>query len=339
MKSIQDIFPLLQPPKKIWITTHYKPDGDAIGSILALSLYLRKLGHTVTTVSPCDIPDFLGWLPEISTVYNYEAESSKVLALLQEADLIFGLDFNAFHRTKHLDKALATAKGIKVLIDHHLEPAPVWEYGVSDPNKSSTCEMVYDFINLHGGNAQIDTDIAACLYTGLMTDTGSFRFPATTASSHLMVADLQQKGLIHSPIHEAIYDSWSPARMRFLGYILLEKMELYPDMHTGIICISKKDMKQFQVNTGDMEGLVNYPLSIQNIKFSVLITEQTDEIKLSFRSKGNFDVSHIARTYFQGGGHFNAAGGRSSESFEKTIAYFKKILPDIHPGSITLQTD
>ena len=331
MRPIQDVFPLLQSPKKIFITTHHKPDGDAIGSMLGLYHYLVKKGHKVTAVSPGEIPDFLAWMPGVATMFNYEAQPKESLEALTTADLIFCLDFNDYSRTKHLEKFLAEATQPKILIDHHLFPKPVWDYGMSIPEKSSTCEMVYDFINLCGDNALIDLDIAACLYTGVMTDTGSFKFPITSAAVHLMVADLKQRGLDHTKIHEEVYDSWSEDRMRFLGYVLIEKMEVFHKYNSALISLSRKDQNLFKTQNGDTEGLVNYPLSITGIRFATLITERSDEIKLSFRSKGDFDVSSFAKQYFDGGGHFNASGGRTKTSFVETIAYFKKILSDIHP--------
>ncbi len=331
MRPIQDVFPLLQAPKKIFITTHHKPDGDAIGSMLGLYHYLTLKGHHVTPVSPGELPDFLMWMPGVAQLLNYEAQPKESLAALAAADLIFCLDFNDFSRTKHLTQQLADATQPKILIDHHLFPKPVWDYGMSIPEKSSTCEMVYDFINLNGDNHLIDLDMAACLYTGVMTDTGSFKFPATTASVHTMAADLKRLGLDHTRIHEEVYDSWSEGRMRFLGYVLIEKMEIFHKYNSGLITLSRKDQNLFKAQSGDTEGLVNYPLSISGIKFATLITERSDEVKLSFRSKGNFDVSSFAREYFDGGGHFNASGGRTKTSFIDTIAYFKKILSDIHP--------
>ncbi len=331
MHPIQDAFPLLQTPKKIFITTHHKPDGDAIGSMLGLCLYLVKKGHTVVPVSPSELPDFLMWMPGVPAILNYEAESKKCEKALAEADIIFCVDFNDYSRTKHLTQQLTAATQPKILIDHHLLPAQVWDYGMSIPEKSSTCEMVYDFINLYGDNSLIDTDIAACLYTGVMTDTGAFRFPITTAAVHEMIADLKHKGLDHSRIHEEIYDSWSLRRMQFLGYVLLEKMEVFPKYNAAVISLSRKDLKLFNVTTGDTEGLVNYPLSIAGIRFATLITERADEVKFSFRSKGDFDVSSFARQYFSGGGHFNASGGRSTASFIDAVTNFKEILSDIHP--------
>jgi len=331
MRPIQDAFPLLQTPKKIFITTHHKPDGDAIGSMLALYHYLVKKGHHVTAVSPGELPDFLLWIPGVNILLNYESEPKDALEALSSCDIIFGLDFNSFGRTKHLEKALAEARQPKILIDHHLLPDPVWDYGMSIPEKSSTSEMVYDFINMNNDNALIDKDIAACIYTGVMTDTGSFRFPITTASVHELVADLKHKGLNHSLIHDEVYDSWTIGRMRFLGYVLVDKMEIFPKYNAGLISLTRKEMNLFNVRNGDTEGLVNYPLSISGVRFATLITERSDEVKLSFRSKGDFDVSAFARQYFDGGGHFNASGGRSKTSFIETVAYFKKILSDIHP--------
>lgn len=331
MQPISEVFELLQTPKHIFITTHHKPDGDAIGSMLALYHYLTKKGHTVTPVSPGELPDFLLWMPGVNKLLNYEEDPTSVKNALKKADYVFGLDFNAFHRTKHLTEILAQATQPKILIDHHLAPDEVWNYGLSQPEKGSTCEMVYDFINLAGDNSLINNNIAECIYTGALTDTGSFRFPVTTGDTHRMVGDLMDKGLMHGKIHEHVYDSWSVKRMHFLGYILLEKMEIMPEYNSGIITLSKKDLKLFGVNSGDLEGLVNYPLSIANIRFSTLITERGDEVRLSFRSKGDFDVSSFAREHFNGGGHFNASGGRSSESFTDTVTRFKKILSDIHP--------
>ena len=331
MQPIQDVLPLLSTPRKIFITTHHKPDGDAIGSMLGLAHYLTKKGHKVTPVSPGEIPDFLAWMPGVAGMLNYEEQPKESLEALTNADLVFCLDFNDFNRTKHLEQALAAATQPKVLIDHHLFPKPVWDYGISIPEKSSTCEMVYDFINLCGDNNLIDRDIATCLYTGVMTDTGSFKFPITSAAVHLMVADLMRHGLDHTHIHEEVYDSWSEGRMRFLGYVLIEKMEVFRKYNSALIALSRKDLNLFKAQNGDTEGLVNYPLSIAGIKFATLITERTDEVKLSFRSKGDFDVSSFAKNYFDGGGHFNASGGRTKTSFIETIAYFKKILSDIHP--------
>ena len=327
MKSITDLLPLLQEPKKIFITTHHKPDGDALGSTLGLYHYLKALGHAPTVVSPSEVPDFLTWMPGIDTVLNFESEPKQCLKILAEADLIFCLDFSRFDRIKLMEEPLRSATQPKVLIDHHLQPdLDSFTYGMSEPQKSSTCEMVYDFIQLSHQQEHISIEVAQCLYTGLMTDTGSFRFPIATASVHEMIADLKRRGLEHSVIHQHIYDSWSAERMRFLGYVLYEKMQIFPKEQIGIIALSQADQQKFKIGTGDTEGMVNYPLSIENVNVSVLLTEKSDEVRMSFRSKGDIDVSTFAANNFNGGGHFNAAGGRSKESLEQTLIKLKTLL-------------
>lgn len=327
MNSINKALSLLQEPKKIFITTHHKPDGDALGSTLGLYHYLLQKGHQPVVVSPSDVPDFLTWMPGIDSVLNFESEPKQCLKVLEEADLIFCLDFSRLDRIKMMEEHLRKATQPKILIDHHLEPdTEAFDYGMSDPGKSSTCEMVYDFIRLAGDDQYINNNVAQCLYTGVMTDTGSFRFPVTTASVHEMLAELKRRGLDHAVIHQYIYDSWSAERMRFLGYVLYEKMEIFPKQKAGIIALSQADQDKFKISTGDTEGVVNYPLSIEDVTLSVLLTEKKDEVKMSFRSKGNIDVSTFAAQHFNGGGHFNAAGGRSLESLEKTVEKLKTLL-------------
>lgn len=332
MQPIQAVLPLLDSPKRIFITTHHKPDGDAIGSMLGLYHYLTKRGHYVTPVAPSEVPDFLRWMPGMNAVIDFEDTPDTAMTALKESDLIFCVDFNALGRIKTLEPYLRAASQPKVLIDHHMFPEDVFQYGVSEPDKSSTCEMVYDFILLSEGASLLDAAMATCLYTGAMTDTGSFRYSATTPSVHRMIAHLMETGLHHTRIHDEVYDAWSETRMRFIGYVLIERMEIFPELHTGLITLSQKDMRLFNIALGDTEGVVNYPLSVRGIRFATLITERSDEVRMSFRSKGDFDVNHFARTHFSGGGHFNASGGRSSESFSETVTRFKKILAEFHPS-------
>lgn len=327
MKNIREVLPLLQEPKKIFITTHHKPDGDALGSTLGLYHFLIQQGHLPTVVSPSEVPDFLLWMPGIERVLNFESEPKQALKALAEADLIFCLDFNNLSRINNLEEPVTRATQPKILIDHHLRPdEAVFAYGMSEPEKSSTCEMVYDFIKITGNEKYISNEVSQCLYTGLMTDTGSFRFPITTAAVHEMIADLKHRGLEHAIIHQHIYDSWSAERMRFLGYVLYEKMQIFPEQNIGIIALSLEDQNKFKISTGDTEGMVNYPLSIEDVTMSVLLTEKKDEVRMSFRSKGNIDVSTFASTNFNGGGHFNAAGGRSKESLTDTLVKLKSLL-------------
>lgn len=306
---------------------HHKPDADALGSTLGLYHYLIQKGHQPTVVSPSEVPDFLQWMPAIDQVLNFEAEPKKSLAALAGAQLIFCLDFNRLDRVKSFEPALRAVSQPRILIDHHLHPeADSFAYGISLPAKSSTCEMVYDFIRLAKDDDYLSQEVMQCLYAGTMTDTGSFRFPVTSASVHEMLADFKRRSLEHAIIHQYIYDSWSAERMRFLGYVLYEKMQIFPKQKIGIIALAKEDQKKFNISSGDTEGMVNYPLSIHNIELAIMLTEKKDEVRLSFRSKGNIDVSSFAGKYFNGGGHFNAAGGRSEEDLTNTLIKLKTLL-------------
>jgi phosphoesterase RecJ-like protein len=262
-------------------------------------------------------------------VVDFEQNREASTQLVSDADYVFCLDFNILHRTKHLEPVIAASKSIKILIDHHQQPDTTsFGYGISDVKMSSTCEMIYDFIVQSGHSNLINIDIATCLYTGLMTDTGSFRFPSTTASVHKIVAHLKEIGLHHSKIHENIYDQGSEARLKFMGNAFLNRMQVFPEYHTAIMAIPKTDIYKFDLKTGDTEGLVNYLLSIQGVKLAAIVIDREEERKWSFRSKGIFDVNIFARTHFEGGGHANAAGGRSSKSVEETANDFIKLLPD-----------
>ena len=329
MQPIEQFFPLLKQPFKAVITCHQKPDGDAMGSTLALYHFLNQLGHEVTVISPTNWAQFLDWMPGTDKVVDFEQNREASTQLVNDADYVFCLDFNILHRTKHLEPVIAASKSIKILIDHHQQPdTPSFRYGISDVKMSSTCEMIYDFIVQSGHSNLINIDIATCLYTGLMTDTGSFRFPSTTASVHKIVAHLKEIGLQHSIIHENIYDQGSEARLKFMGNAFLNRMQVFPEYHTAIMAIPKTDIYKFDLKTGDTEGLVNYLLSIQGIKLAAIVIDREEERKWSFRSKGIFDVNIFARTHFEGGGHANAAGGRSSKSVEETANDFINLLPD-----------
>ena len=328
MQSIQSFFPhLKESPKKVVITTHQKPDGDAMGSSLGLYHFLIQLGHEVTVISPTNWADFLDWLPGTDHVLDYEAGREKAVKVINAAEWIFCLDFNTLHRTKHMEKVLESATGSRILIDHHQQPqTEVFAYGISDTGKSSTCEMVYDFIVDSGNDAFLNKEIAACLYTGVMTDTGSFRFPSTKASVHHMVARLKETGINHTAIHEAIYDNFLENRFRFIGHVLLHRMEINYELNTALIWVTKQDLLKYDIKTGDTEGLVNYPLGIQGIKLAALVIDRDEKRKWSFRSKGDFDCNTFARTYFNGGGHFNAAGGETDDSLDTTIKQFKQVI-------------
>lgn len=329
MKAIQELYPLLNTPTNVVITTHQKPDADAMGSSLALYHLLVQLGHHVTVVSPTNWAGWLNWMPGVETVMDFELNREKVAAIINDAGWLFCLDFNIFHRTKNLAPLLQAAECTKILIDHHQEPDSVnFHYGVSNTAKSSTCEMIYDFIIESGNDAKLTLGMAECLYAGVMADTGSFRFPSAKASVHTMVAHLKQKGLQHTKVHEHIYDNFLESRMRFIGHVLLNRMDISYEYNTALIAISKKDLLRYQIKTGDTEGLVNYPLSIQGIKLAALCIDRDEERKWSFRSKGDFDVNTFARKHFEGGGHYNAAGGRSSDPLEQTVQHFINVIKE-----------
>jgi phosphoesterase RecJ-like protein len=327
MQSIEQFYPFLKTPFKGIITCHQKPDGDAMGSSLALYHFLKSLGHDVTVIAPTNWAQFLDWMPGVDQVIDFEANREIATKLVNEADYTFCLDFNILHRTKHLEPVIANSKSVKILIDHHQQPdTPSFGYGISDVKMSSTCEMIYDFIVQSGHSNLINLDIAQCLYTGLMTDTGSFRFPSTTASVHKIVAHLKEIGLQHALIHENIYDQGTAARLKFIGNAFLYRMQVFPELNTALMAIPKADIYKFELKTGDTEGLVNYLLSIQGIKLAAIVIDREEERKWSFRSKGIFDVNIFARNHFEGGGHANAAGGRSSKSVEATAADFIEII-------------
>ncbi|RYZ22023.1 MAG: bifunctional oligoribonuclease/PAP phosphatase NrnA [Chitinophagaceae bacterium] len=328
MQPISEIYPLLAgPARRIAITMHQKPDADAMGSTLGLRHVLVQLGHTVQVISPTNWARWVDWMPGAKEVLDYELHRAAAEAWLDSADWLFCLDFNHMGRTKNMAAKLSELSCVKILIDHHQEPdEAMFAYGASDTAKSSTCEMVYDFIVGAGLQDKINNDAAQCLYAGVVADTGSFRFSSTGASVHHMVGFLKDRGLDHTKIHEALYDNYLENRLRFLGHVLMNRMEVIYELNTALISIPKADLLKFDIKTGDTEGLVNYPLSIQGIKLVGLCIDRDEERKWSFRSKGEFDCNTFARRYFEGGGHFNAAGGRDSAALADTVRRFRQAI-------------
>ena len=322
-KELQKEFiQILNKPKKVVIIPHKNPDGDALGSTLALNFFLNKTGHQSHVVSPNEYPDFLNWLPGQEEILKYTTETDKAVELIVAADLIFTLDFNSLGRVEMLEPHINASSAKKIMIDHHQEPSDYADIMYSDSNIGSTCEMVYNLIS-HLDAAQIDQKIATCLYTGIMTDTGSFRFPSTTPKTHHVIAELIDKGANHSEIHQNIYDTFTFDRLRLLGTALtnLKKIKELPVVY---ITISQEELNRNNFKKGDTEGFVNYGLSLVGISVAVIMIENEQEqiIKMSFRSKGAFSVNDFARTYFNGGGHHNAAGGASKLSLSETESKF-----------------
>ena len=308
---------------------HQKPDADAMGSGLGLYHFLVQFGHEVQLISPTNWARWLNWMEGVDDVLDYELFKAKGDEILDAADWVFCLDYNHFDRTKSMAPKLASLSCIKILIDHHREPDTVsFNYGISNTAKSSTSEMVYDFIVGSGYRHNINKYISECLYAGVVADTGSFRFSSTHAEVHHMVAALKEQGLEHVKVHEALYDNNMENRLRFLGHVLSNRMEVFYEYNTALISIPKSDLFKYGIKTGDTEGLVNYPLSIQGIKLAGFVIDRDEERKWSFRSKGSFDCNTFARLHFNGGGHFNAAGGRDQDSLPDTVRKFKQIIKD-----------
>jgi phosphoesterase RecJ-like protein len=329
MLPIQGIYDLLKERKRIAITMHQKPDADAMGSALGLFHFLKQFDHQITVISPTNWARWLNWMEGVNEVLDYELNKAEADSILEQAEWLFCLDHNHFSRTKNMAPKLAELQCTKIMIDHHQEPdAASFHFGESNTGKSSTCEMIYDFIVNSGHRNKINKVISECLYAGVVADTGSFRFSSTSANVHHMVAALKEHGLEHTKVHEALYDNFLENRLRFLGHVLSNRMEIYYELNTAMIYISKIELLKFEIKTGDTEGLVNYPLSIQGIKLVGCVIDRDEERKWSFRSKGNFDCNTFARKYFNGGGHFNAAGGHDSASLQDTIQKFKKAIQE-----------
>ena len=327
--EILDLKKILSTPKKVVIVPHKNPDGDAMGSTLGLYHYLEKLGHSATVIAPNDYPEFLKWIPGTESVVIHEKELDVADALISDADLIFTLDFNALHRCGAMGIPIENSKAIKVMIDHHQQPDAYAAFMYSDVSMCSTCQMVYHFIEKMGDLDLIDTAIGEALYTGIMTDTASFRFPLTTSTTHRVIAHLIDVGVEKSKIHNSVYDTNSFGRLQLLG-CALNNLRFLENFKTAYISLSNKELDAHGFEKGDTEGLVNYGLSLKGAKFAVIFIEHKEEsiIKISFRSKGSFDVNAFARTHFHGGGHKNASGGRSNLNLEDTIANFISILED-----------
>ena len=326
---IQNLKESLAKPKKAIIIPHRNADGDALGSSLALKLFLRQKGHEVHVVSPNDYPSFLKWLPGESEVLKYSRTPKLARDNIRKADLIFTLDFNSLSRIEDLTSIVKNARGDKIMIDHHEDPEDYALFKYSDTSMSSTCEMVYNVINLID-QTQFNIEIASCLYTGIMTDTGSFRYPSTTPKTHKIIAHLIEIGANGAEIHQKIYDSSSFNRLKLLG-ITLSNLIKIPNCPVVYMTLSQNELKSCGFKKGDTEGFVNYGLTLKDVIFSCIMIQNENEgkIKMSFRSQGDFSVNDFAKTYFSGGGHNNAAGGMSFDNMQDTIERFKKAVNEV----------
>jgi phosphoesterase RecJ-like protein len=327
MDQSKEFLKKLKEASSIVITTHKSPDGDAIGSSLALYNMLTKKGFNATVIVPDQFPDFISWMTSADEIIVQETNEELAKSKVDSADIIFCLDFNALHRIDTLGDWVGEKEAYKVMIDHHQSPDDFANWTISDTSKSSTCEMMYDFFVLLNWQDEIDAQIGECIYCGIMTDTGSFRFPSTTSATHEIIADLIKKGVDNSSVHQKVNDSNTISRIQVLGRCL-NNMEYLESSKTTIFAVSLKDFEELNVKKGDTEGIVNYGLSIGDVLVSAMFKEDYDKVKISFRSKGEFDVNLFARKYFNGGGHKNAAGGMSEESLKDTIEKFKNHIKD-----------
>ncbi|MFV8344257.1 DHH family phosphoesterase [Flavobacterium sp. XS2P39] len=327
IQDIQAIQLLLSTPKKIVIIPHRGPDGDAMGSTLGLYHFLLKNNHHPTVVSPNEFPEFLAWMPGSETVKIYEKDKANCTKILEEAELIFTMDFNALHRTGEMENVLAKLKAPFIMIDHHQKPDDYATFTYSDISFGSTCEMLYNFILFLGKKEDIDKIIGTCIYTGILTDSGSFRFPKTTGDTHRIVAELIDLGVENTEIPTLLFDNSSFGRLQLLGRAL-QNMKVLTEHKTAYTTLTQDELNSFEYVKGDTEGIVNYGLSIKGILFTAIFIENKEEkiIKISFRSQGDFDVNQFARDHFNGGGHRNAAGGKSEASMEETIKKFEDLV-------------
>jgi phosphoesterase RecJ-like protein len=328
-KKVNNLKKIISQPKNIVITTHRGPDGDAMGSSLALYNLLINIGHKVNVITPNDYASFLNWMPGNDTVIEYDGNEEKSILITSKADIIFMLDFNSITRLDNFSQTVSDSKAFKVLIDHHQDPdMEIADLIFSDSTSCSTAQLLYELIEAMNMTNDINMDIAECLYVGIMTDTGSFKYNSTTSRTHNVIANLIDKGARNSKIHDLIYDNSSADRMKLLGYCINDKLLLYPENNAAIISLTDEELNRFNFKKGDTEGIINYALAIKGIIFAVLIVQRGDIVKLSLRSKGNFKVNLIANKYFNGGGHTNASGGMTYMTVNETIKKVESIIKE-----------
>lgn len=336
MEKFASFKSLVAQPQKVVIVTHFKPDADALGSSLGLAGYLKKKGHQVQVITPSDYPDFLEWMPGNKDVLAVSKEGKvssnpsyeKACDHLAKADIIFCLDFSSLKRINDLEQPVRNAGAVKVMIDHHLEPENFAQFEFWDVQSASTAGLIWELIDRLGDASLIDADMANCLYAGLMTDTGGFRHNNTHHREFHIAARLLEAGANPHEVAKKIYDTNSIERLRLTGFVLSQKLNVLPEFRTAYMTLSRDELKQYGAQTGDTEGLVNYGLSIKNVRLSVLMYDRGDEIKLSLRSLGNFSVNEMARAHFEGGGHKNASGGSTHLTLKQTLEKFLALLPD-----------
>ncbi len=324
--EIEAVGRLLSVPQNIVLVSHKNPDGDTIGATLAMMHYLRKKGHNVTALVPNDFPGYYKWIPGAGEMVIFDHNVRAVRDALAAGQSMFCLDFNSLDRTGNMATDLEKFRGEKIVIDHHLEPSNEFDHYFCSTASSSTGELVYEFIEALGDRALLGVEEALALYTCIMTDTGSFSYNCNHGRTYHIVAELIDLGIDAANVHKLVYDTYTEDRLRLLGFALSNRLLVWNDLHTAVIYLSKEDLKRFDYQVGDTEGLVNYGLSMENINLAVLLTEKDNQIRISFRSKGDFSVNRLARDFFDGGGHINASGGNSKIGMNDTIDKLKEVL-------------
>jgi phosphoesterase RecJ-like protein len=327
-KLISEIKRHLSNSRKIIILTHKDADGDAIGSMLGLYHFLKEKEFDVTAITPNEYAEFLQWMPGNSDVIRFQNDKSLGVKAIKEADIIFNLDFNSSDRLGGMESYVLSSPAVKILIDHHPLVTSFNDYTISTTLVSSAAELVFLFIKALDGKLKLTKQIAECLFTGIMTDTGCFSYNSSAGNTYNIVAELLNTGINKDDIYCRIYGNFSDSRMRLLGYALDKKLVVNREYKTAYISMTKKELEEHKFVLGDSEGFVNYPLSIKGVVLSALFIEKDDYVKVSFRSKGNFPVNLFSERHFNGGGHLNAAGGESYDSLSATISKFTSLLPE-----------
>jgi len=325
--SIQKAKKYINKYDKIVIITHTSPDGDALGSALALYHFLLEYGKQVNVIVPNEFPNFLQWMPGSDQIVIAEKDLSMTGELIEAAELIFFLDFNAFRRIDQLEPLSTKSNAIKILIDHHLEPENFSNVTISHPEISSTSELIFRFICRMGLFEYLNKPCAECIYTGMMMDTGAFTYNSNSPAIYYIISELLQKGIDKDAIYSQIYCKHSTRKIRMQGYVLHRKMKIFREFNTSLITLSNEEHQRFRSQKGDTEGFVNIPLSIGKIVFSVFIREEKEVVRISLRSKGNFPTNEFAKEVFGGGGHLNASGGEYYGKLEDAIKLFEEALP------------
>lgn len=329
MKNFKKLQEFLSTPRDILITSHRNPDGDAVGSSLALMHFLKSKYHTVYVSLPSPFPDNFAWMEGSEDILIYDSKEKRVNKIIDNADLVFALDYNGLDRIDKMGDYIGKSEVPVAMIDHHLDPKDFSEYTLSDPSASSTCELIYDFIKKMDSKSPLDVRVAEYIYTGILTDTGSFKY-SVSPKLFKICSKLLENGVDADKVQQLIFNSLPEKNLKLLGYCLNKRMELLPELKVGIITLTKKDYEDFDIQRGDTEGIVNYLLMLKDVNVAAFVTEQPKIVKLSLRSKREFAVNEIAAKHFKGGGHKNAAGGASFSGLRSTVGKLKKIFTELY---------